>query len=133
MILLLSLLATAHRLESGVLALREVESGRYAVRWSPPATAPLEPMPVLDCEQQQSSLWVCGADGPARIEAVDGAWVIIERRDGDRMVHSLPPARPRANSATTPGFGRLRVPPFSSSAPAPHQNLSCKSLLFPLK
>lgn len=95
MILLLSLLATAHRLESGVLALREVESGRYAVRWSPPATAPLEPMPVLDCEQQQSSLWVCGADGPARIEAVDGAWVIIERRDGDRVVHSLTPARPR--------------------------------------
>ena len=103
MILLLSLLAEAHRLESGVLALREVESGRYVLRWSPPAAAPEEPIPVLDCQQQQT-LWDCGAEGPTRIDAVDGALVVIERRDGAREVHSLTPARPswRADAPAAP-------------------------------
>ena len=99
MILLLSLLAAAHRLESGVLALREVESGRYVVRWSPPAVAPAEPMPVLDCTRQPL-LWDCGSDGPSRIEAAAGALVVIERLDGARAVHSLTPARPRWQADT---------------------------------
>jgi hydrogenase/urease accessory protein HupE len=101
-ILLLALSADAHRLDPGVLALREVNAGQYIVRWQPPEAAPAATRPTIDCVRRET-LWDCGADGPGSIEAPDGALVVVSRLGGEQVVYSLTPARPRWSAAETPG------------------------------
>lgn len=104
MILLLLLPAGAHQLDPGVLAMREVTTGQFVVQWRPPSAAPRAEHPTIDCVRREL-LWDCGAAGPTRIVAADGALVVISRRDGEQTVHNLTPARPEWTARQPPSPG----------------------------
>ena len=104
MILLLLLSAEAHRLDPGVLAMREVTAGQFVVQWRPPAAAPKAEQPTIDCVHREM-LWDCGVAGPTRIVAPDGALVVINRLDGEQTVHNLTSARPKWTATLRPGPG----------------------------
>lgn len=104
MILLLLLSAEGHRLDPGVLTLREVTAGQFVVQWRPPPAAPEAELPAIDCVLRET-LWDCGPEGPTRIEAPDGALVVLSRLDSEQTVHNLTPASPQWTAARRPGPG----------------------------